>query len=64
VERGIDLELKKFDEISRRTPYICSLKPASKYTMRDFEEAGGLLRMLFNLKSLLNLEEINIEGKN
>jgi len=63
AERSIDLDLKVFDEISRRTPYICSLRPASKYTMRDFEESGGLLKILFNLKSLLNLEEMNIEGK-
>lgn len=63
AERSIDLDLRIFDEISRRTPYICSLKPASKYTMRDFEEAGGLLKMLFNLEPLLNLEEINVEGK-
>ena len=63
AEIGIKIDLEKFDEISRKTPYICSIKPASQInTVKEFSEAGGLLELMNNLSPLLNLNTINIEG--
>jgi dihydroxy-acid dehydratase len=63
AEIGINIDLNKFDEISRKTPYICSIKPASQInTVKEFAEAGGLLELMNNLSPLLNLNTINIEG--
>ncbi|WP_027390564.1 dihydroxy-acid dehydratase [Chrysiogenes arsenatis] len=41
-ECGIELGMEIFDEISRVTPNISSLKPAGIYYMEDFHFAGGI----------------------
>lgn len=41
-EAGIELPAAKFDEISRRTPYIAKLSPAGTHHMIDLNEAGGI----------------------
>jgi dihydroxy-acid dehydratase len=40
-ESGIPLEMKDFDEISERTPFICDLSPGGKYVAKDYQDAGG-----------------------
>jgi dihydroxy-acid dehydratase len=40
-ELGIPLNVDDFDEISRRTPFICDLTPAGKYVASDYQAAGG-----------------------
>jgi len=40
-EMNIPLSIDDFDEISKRTPYICSLTPAGKYVASDYQAAGG-----------------------
>ena len=41
-EAGIDLDIEKFDEISRRTPKIASLQPGGSRVMNDLHEVGGV----------------------
>ena len=40
-ELGIPLNVDDFDEISKRTPFICDLTPAGKYVASDYQAAGG-----------------------
>jgi dihydroxy-acid dehydratase len=40
-EMGIPLSIDDFDEISKRTPFICDLTPAGKYVASDYQAAGG-----------------------
>ncbi len=40
-EIGIDLCIDDFDEISKRTPFICDLTPAGKFVASDYQAAGG-----------------------
>jgi dihydroxy-acid dehydratase len=40
-EIGVSLTVDDFDEISKRTPYICDLTPAGKYVASDYQAAGG-----------------------
>ena len=40
-ELGIPLEMRDFDEISERTPFICDLSPGGKYVAKDYQDAGG-----------------------
>jgi len=40
-ELGIPLTVDDFDEISKRTPFICDLTPAGKYVASDYQAAGG-----------------------
>ena len=60
---NIDLPLKLFDEISRRTPLIASLRPAGKYQMEDLFYAGGIPAVLKELLPLLHGECPTVTGK-
>ena len=60
---GIKLDLKKFDEISQRTPMIANLRPSGEYLMEDFYYAGGLRALLKQLGSLLHLDCQTVTGQ-
>ncbi len=60
---GIDLPLKRFDEISRRTPFIANVRPSGQYLMEDFHYAGGSRALIAQLKSRLNLDCLTVTGK-
>jgi len=62
-ESGIRMDLEIFDTISRRTPYLCHLKPAGPCTMLDLEEAGGIPALTREIQSLLNLESLTVSGE-
>ncbi len=62
-EAGIKLDLKLFDEISKNTPQLTSLRPAGEYFLEDLDFAGGIPSLLYELKSIINLNPINVSGK-
>ena len=39
---GLDLPLRRFDEISERVPVLANIRPSGKFLMEDFYYAGGL----------------------
>ena len=53
---GVNLTLARFDELSRQVPVLANLQPAGEFLMEDFYYAGGLLGLLRELGSHLNLE--------
>ncbi len=63
AELGIKIPLEKFDEISRRTPRLCAIKPAGPHTTLDFAKAGGVPALMKQLESLLNLSTLTVTGK-
>jgi dihydroxy-acid dehydratase len=60
---GIKLPLKKFDDISQRTPMIANLRPSGEYLMEDFYYAGGLRALLKQLGDQLNLDCQTVSGE-
>src|SRR5438128_1949941 len=60
---GIKLPLPKFDEISQRVPLIANIRPSGQYLMEDFYYAGGLRACLNQIRSLLHLDAITVNGK-
>jgi dihydroxyacid dehydratase/phosphogluconate dehydratase len=60
---GVKLDLDLFDAISRRTPVLANLRPAGKYLMEDFHDAGGLPAMLWRIRDLLKLGCLTVSGK-
>ncbi len=62
-ELGIEIPLEKFDEVSRRVPHLCALKPAGPNTMLDLQRAGGIPAVMKQLESLLNLSCLTVTGK-
>jgi dihydroxy-acid dehydratase len=60
---GIDLPLERFDEISKKTPLLCNLRPSGKYLMEDFYYAGGLRALLTRIPDLLDTQCGTVTGK-
>jgi len=64
-EAGIDFPLEKIDEISKKTPTLCKLAPASNYHIEDLDRAGGVSAILKELskKGLLHLDRPTVTLK-
>ena len=64
-EAGISITLDDFDEISRKVPYICTIKPSGKHPLCDLDDAGGIPAVQAELakKGLLDLEVPTVTGK-
>jgi len=62
---GVDLPLKKFDQISVRTPYLVKLSPSGSYHMQDLDEAGGVPAVMSELLAggLIDGEVRTVTGK-
>lgn len=52
-EYGINLPLELFNEVSRKTPNICSIRPNGPYFMEDLDRAGGVPAILKRLEGRL-----------
>ncbi len=61
-EAGIEVNLDLFDEISRKTPYLCKLRPSGKLEMIDVEVAGGIPQVMYNLRDHLDLSCRTVDG--
>ena len=61
---GIKIDLNLINEISKKTPHICSLRPGGEYHIIDLDQAGGIPAVLGELAkaNLLNLEEKTVSG--
>ena len=60
---GLDLDLKKFDEISRKVPVLADIRPSGRFLMEDFFYAGGLRALMSGMKDLLHLDAVTVNGK-
>ena len=60
---GFKLTLEDFDSIARRTPVLANLKPAGRFVMEDFHDAGGLPGLLNRLRDLLHLDCGTVSGR-
>ena len=60
---GIDLDMREFDEISRRTPYIVNVKPSGEFLMEDFFAAGGVAAVMREVLPLLHGDAPTVTGK-
>jgi dihydroxy-acid dehydratase len=59
---GIDVSLKRLNEVSDSTPVLVDLKPTGQYYMSDLHAAGGVGAVLRELKPLLNLDCMTVAG--
>ena len=62
-EAGISITLDDFDEISRKVPYICNIKPSGKHPLCDLDEAGGIPAVLKAIESKLDTTQLTVTGK-
>jgi dihydroxy-acid dehydratase len=62
-EFGLELPLEAFDELSRTTPHLISLRPGGPNFMLHFERAGGVEAVMQRLVSKLHLDQLTVNGK-
>jgi len=60
---GVEVDLKRFNELSDETPVLVDLKPVGTGYMEDFHSAGGLDGVLRALASQLNLQTLDVTGQ-
>lgn len=63
-EAGIDYDLKKINELSDTTPYICKVSPSDPNVhIEDVHEAGGVSAILNEIKDLIHLDSKSVTLK-
>ena len=60
---GIDITLDDFDRIGSKLPLLVNLMPSGKYLMEDFYYAGGLPIVIQELKHLLHMDTVTVNGR-
>lgn len=60
---GIRIPIERFNQLSDETPVLIDLKPVGEGYMEDFHAAGGMGALLRELKPLLHLDTIDVEGR-
>ncbi len=63
AEFGLNLDLDKFDRLSRETPHLVNLRPGGPHHMIDLDRAGGIPAVLQRLTSKLNLDVLTVTGR-
>jgi dihydroxy-acid dehydratase len=63
AEFGLDLDLRKFDQLSRDTPHLVNLRPGGPHHMIDLDRAGGIPAVMSRLKPKLNLDVMTVTGR-
>ncbi|MBX3423373.1 MAG: dihydroxy-acid dehydratase [Pirellulaceae bacterium] len=60
---GCRVTLDDFDRWSRKVPVLADLRPAGRYLMEDFYNAGGLAALLSRLTDLVDTSCRTVSGK-
>jgi dihydroxy-acid dehydratase len=66
-EAGIGYSLKRFNELSEKTPNICKVSPSCEYHIEDVHNSGGIYTILGEIRrgrsGLLNEKVLTVSGK-
>jgi len=60
---GHKIDYREFDRLGREVPVLVDLKPSGSGYMEHFHEAGGLPRLMAEIRDLLDLEAPTVAGK-
>src|SRR5690242_14317636 len=56
------VDLDAFDKLGRKVPVLIDLKPSGDHYMEHFHHAGGVPRLMVEIKDLLDLETPTVAG--
>jgi dihydroxy-acid dehydratase len=59
---GIELPLERFDELSRRVPFLTDVKPSGAHLMEAFHAAGGVPAVMAEISDVLQLGAMTAAG--
>lgn len=64
-EAETELDIRSFDEISRKVPKLCKFSPAGPHHMEDLYQAGGLQAVIHELTRIgaIHKEALTVTGK-
>ncbi len=60
---GLELDLEAFDAIGRDCPVLVDLRPTGEHFMEDLHKAGGLATVLREIRHLLHLDCLTVNGR-
>ena len=63
AEFGLDLDLLRFDELSRQTPHLVNLRPGGPHHILDLDRAGGIQAVMSRLAAKLDKSALTVTGK-
>jgi dihydroxy-acid dehydratase len=63
AEFGLDMNLDRFDQLSRQTPHLVNLRPGGPYHIIDLDRAGGIPAVMTRLRSRLFIEALTVTGR-
>ena len=62
-EFGIELSGEDFDRLHRGAHYLLDIRPAGRWPAQYFTYAGGVPRVMEEIRSVLHLDEMTVTGK-
>jgi dihydroxy-acid dehydratase len=66
-EAGVEYDIQRINELSRRTPNICKIAPSSNYHIEDCHNSGGIHTIMGSVNrgcpGLLKLDRPTVTGK-
>jgi dihydroxy-acid dehydratase len=61
-ELGIDLPLSRFNDLNKKVPTLCSIRPSGPYGIQDLYVAGGVPAVMKVLSGDLHLDALTATG--
>lgn len=62
-EFGIEIDADTFDQMHRQAHYLLDIRPAGRWPAEYFYYAGGVPRVMEEIKSMLHLDVMTVTGK-
>ena len=65
AEAGVDIPLALINEVSKKTPHLCSLSPGGKDHIEDLDAAGGIQAVMKELSdnNMIDTSLVTVTGK-
>jgi len=60
---NLDIDVKIFDEMSKKIPYLVNVRPSGFYPATDFWYAGGVPMVMEQLRDFLHLDVMTVTSK-